>query len=92
MKPARDHEGREFPSTTAMCRHWGVDYGTFKDRVERGVPLGDALTARARGYEGPDGKAYGSFTAMCHAYGKSHRTVQYRVRHGMDLLSALRRP
>lgn len=92
MKPSKDHEGREFHSTTAMCAYWGVDYGTFKDRIERGVPLEAALTTRAQDYQGPDGKAYSSFSAMCQSYGKNRRTVQYRVRHGMDLLTALRKP
>lgn len=43
--PARDHTGASFPTTVAMCRHWGIPASCFRQRFDiRGWPLERALT------------------------------------------------
>lgn len=39
-----DHEGRYFPSISAMARHWGVSVKAVHIRLRKGWPLKDALT------------------------------------------------
>ena len=42
--PSRDHEGRDFPSITEMCRHWKIPLGTFLQRRRNEWDLKRALT------------------------------------------------
>lgn len=39
-----DHEGRVFPSISAMARHWGVSIKAIHSRLRKGWPLEVALT------------------------------------------------
>ena len=32
--PCKDHLGNEFPSKSAMCKHYGISKDTFKKRIE----------------------------------------------------------
>ena len=40
----KDHTGREFSTTSEMCRYWGVKYTTFQDRIKSRWTLREALT------------------------------------------------
>ena len=40
----KDHEGNDFDSTTAMCRHYKIKHKTFLARIQRHWTLKDALT------------------------------------------------
>lgn len=41
----KDHNGREFKTVTAMCKHYGLKVNTYNWRVARGYPLDKALTS-----------------------------------------------
>lgn len=43
-KPCTDHLGQEFPSKTAMYKHWGVEKSIFNRRLQKGWSLEEALT------------------------------------------------
>lgn len=90
-----DHEGRWFRSLRAMCRHWGVAISTLRNRVERGVPLGRALTEPAQGCipaRDHTGRDFPSMAAMAEAWGRDPAVVRRRLDWGWDVGSALTRP
>lgn len=41
-----DHEGRQFSSQKAMCEYWGVSDTTYSKRIQKGLTVKQALTAR----------------------------------------------
>ena len=41
--PCKDHLGNEFPSMSAMCKHYGVNIDTFKGRIENNSSIEEAL-------------------------------------------------
>lgn len=41
-----DHVGNKFTSVNAMCKHWGVNLGTYKYRVKHGLSVEEALTKK----------------------------------------------
>lgn len=94
--PCTDHRGKEFPSISAMCQHWGVAVATFHSRRARGWSLEDALEGNG-GKVNPAakprvdhlGNEFTSFNAMALAYGVSAETVERRMRGGMTLQEAL---
>lgn len=40
----RDHNGNEFRSLTKMCNYYDIDRKVFRDRLDHGWDLKDALT------------------------------------------------
>ena len=95
-KPCRDHLGREFPSKVAMCRHWGVEWGTFRHRMRAGWGLERALTGSpskgaplSRPCRDHLGREFPSIAAMCRAWDVSYPTYSYRMASGWDLERAL---
>lgn len=42
--PSRDHTGQDFPSFTAMARAWGLTPSMLQGRLDRGLPMKEALT------------------------------------------------
>lgn len=46
--PCLDHNGREYPSVTEMCRVWGVPTATFLRKIKCGQGLDEALGGRGR--------------------------------------------
>lgn len=43
-KKIYDHEGKEFPSITAMCDYYSISRNAYNHRIARGASLKDALT------------------------------------------------
>jgi len=39
-----DHEGNEFETKGAMCRHWKITHCRFNNNLKRGMSLEEALT------------------------------------------------
>lgn len=99
-RPTVDHTGREFPTVKAMCKAWGIAYGTVVKRLERGVSLKTALTAQpmwTRRHEGRPvtdhtGRGFRSVTAMCQAWGIDRRTWLGRIAAGWSLERSLTEP
>ena len=92
----KDHLGNEFPSTQAMCEHYGIDRNIFDYRIyEKHMPLKDALTKPTRKqHNGPCkdhlGNEFPNQKAMCKHYGISYDTFYRRMtKNHMSLEDAL---
>ena len=74
-KKCKDHLGQEFPSQNAMCRYWGTNKDTLKNRMEDlGWSLEKALTTNGVivpgiGVSDYMGRTFPTITDMCHFYG-----------------------
>lgn len=104
--PSRDHTGARFPTTAAMCRHWGIPVACFRSRFDiRGWSLERALTepvipsnaAGHHGNGGPHGRAvevngvrYASLKEAARAYGVNVATVYQRLGRHEPIEMALR--
>lgn len=44
IKTWTDHEGNTFSSMAQMAKHWNLSWSCVKNRLEKGIPLKDALT------------------------------------------------
>ncbi len=100
----KDHNGTEYPSRTAMCRAYGIQPGTFDDRVSKGWTLEQALTTpkgqsvtprRAKGcmpVTDHKGRQYPSVAAMCRDWGILSQTYLDRRLRGWDMKQALETP
>lgn len=104
--PSRDHTGACFPTTAAMCRHWGIPAACFRSRFDiRGWSLERALTepvspsnaAGHHGNGGPHGRAvevngvrYASLKEAARAYGVNVATVYQRLGRHEPIEMALR--
>lgn len=83
-KPCQDHLGQRFPSVKSMCRHYGVNPGTFANRRRKNWTLERALTCPARTGPGQPcvdhkGIEYPSQSAMLKAYGTNYTVYHYRT-------------
>ena len=97
--PCKDHLGNEFPSKSAMCKHYGIDKKTYVDRIEkRHMSLKDALTTPVKKqHNGPCKdhmrNKFPSITAMCKHYGIGIDTFNKRINEKhMSLEDALTTP
>ncbi len=104
--PARDHTGARFPTTAAMCRHWGIPASCFRQRFDiRGWSLERALTepvapGNAAGHHGSGrgravevevaGVKYASLREAAMAYGVNVATVYQRLGRHEPIEMALR--
>lgn len=104
--PSRDHTGACFPTTAAMCRHWGIPVACFRSRFDiRGWSLERALTepvipsnaAGHHGNGGPHGRAvevdgvkYASIREAAKARGVNVATVYQRLGRHESIEAALR--
>lgn len=104
--PSRDHTGACFPTTAAMCRHWGIPVACFRSRFDiRGWSLERALTepvipSNAAGHHGngwPHGRAvevegvkYASIREAAKARGVNVATVYQRLGRHEPIEAALR--
>ena len=97
-KPCRDHLDQKFDSVKSMCAHHGVNQNTYKNRINRGMTLEQALdpalhkASHAISCEDPNGVSYPSEQAMAEAWGISCSTYRARMQAGWDKASALSRP
>ena len=93
--PSTDHTGATFPSTAAMCRHWGVDVHLYNARRNKGWSVRRALTEPvAESMEVTDhlGNSYSTVAEMCCVWEVPHRVYKERLRDGWDKESALTVP
>lgn len=104
--PSQDHTGARFPTTAAMCRHWGIPAACFRSRFYiRGWSLERSLTEpvapsnaaghRARGTRRAhvlmvDGVEYQSIREAAKAYGVNVSTVYARLERHEPLADAFR--
>lgn len=97
INPCKDHLGKEYISTAAMCRAYNINQMTFRGRIKSGWNLEDALTSppiceTLKPCIAPDGKKYPSKAAMCRAYDMSYRVFSSRTACGHSLKDALEKP
>ena len=96
-KTSTDHKGNIFVSEKEMCRHYGIDRSTFKQRRLRGMSIEESLTMPA---EAPIhipakpcvdhlGQHFASVKAMCRHYGINSTTYRARIRNGYGIEQAL---
>ena len=91
----KDHLGNEFPSTQAMCEHYGIDRNVFDHRIyEKHMPIKDALTKPTRKqHNGPCkdhlGNEFPSQKAMCDYYGINMNTFKGRIENNSSIEEAL---
>lgn len=104
--PSRDHTGACFPTTAAMCRHWGIPAACFRSRfVIRGWSLERSLTepvapSNAAGHHcqgNPscrpvvvNGVKYTSIRKAAEAHGVKVSTVYARLERHEPIEAALR--
>ena len=96
-KTSTDHKGNIVVSEKEMCRHYGIDRSTFKQRRLRGMSIEESLTMPA---EAPIhipakqcvdhlGQHFDSVKAMCRHYGINSMTYRVRIRRGYSIEQAL---
>ena len=91
-KQIKDHNGRVFNSIADACSYYGVRYGTFCKRRERGLSLELMLGAEALNRTvSVDhlGNKYRSIRAMCKKYGIYDSTFRERLGKGWSLKKCL---
>lgn len=104
--PSQDHTGASFPTTAAMCRHWGIPATCFWQRFYlRGWTLERALTepvapGNAAGHRGSGGRCgrsvevngvrYAGIREAAKAHGVNVSTVYARLERHEPLADALR--
>lgn len=92
--PKTDHLGQEWPSTKAMCGHWGVNVNTFLHGIEKGMSLEEALAqgsnaGRKQACVDCFGRGHKSAKAMAEAIHISTETMKYwAAKPGRDLREA----
>lgn len=85
-KPCTDHTGREFESTTAMCKHWGIGAATYRQRILYGWSQEEALTSKVAPTSKPctdhTGRTFSSVKDMCEAWGIATSVYSTRSKKG----------
>lgn len=94
IKKRFDHLGNEFSSRRELCKHYGIDEGTFSARIRQGWSLEDSLTkprAITHGYKVCDhrGNEYPSVNAMCKAYGIDRNSYIKYINDGLSTKQAI---
>ena len=85
----KDHLGNEFKTLKEMCRHYGVEWGTFVNRQEKHWTLKQCLLGKDKSVKDHRGKEHPSLKALCEAHGVSYGRIRYRVRNGWSIEDAL---
>lgn len=98
---SKDHLGQEFPSLSAMARHWGLKPDMLWYRLEKGWTMKEALTTpkipasqRNKNSRCKDhtGREFVSKVAMCAAWGIKLNTFCTRRLNHWPLKKALETP
>ena len=90
-----DHLGNRFNSIADMCKHWGINIGTYKKRVELGWSIEKILTTPVKASKPKEiirdhlGNRFTSVSAMCKYYNIGVTTYKSRIKSGWDLERAL---
>ena len=97
--PCKDHMGNEFPSKTAMCKHYGISTTSFEKRMnEMHMSLEETLTTPVRKQKTGSckdhlGNEFPNKKAMCKHYGISYDTFDKRKNDSnMPIKDALTKP
>lgn len=96
MKKYKDHLGQEFPSQSALCRHYNILPNVLNNRLRWGWSLERALTepVHCAGSEGKVckdylGNSFKTIKDMCKHYGVSYISYYTRLKKGYGLKTAL---
>ena len=97
---SKDHLGQEFPSLTAMCRHWHMKFLTVWYRLEAGWSMEDALTIPPLPHNRRNrticrdhlGREFISQVEMCRYWGINIHTYRGRRFNGLSVKEALTKP
>ena len=91
-KECYDHLGNKFSSETIMCKYYGISRCTYRDRLNSGWSIGDALTTPIKTINKCKdhlGNEYNSQAEMCRYYGVNIKNYYERIRLGWTLEDAL---
>lgn len=95
-KTTYDHLGNEFPSTKAMCQHYGITVSVYHNRIKLGWSIKSILTraTRAKTHKAYDhlGNEFPSITTMCQHYGITRSAYAERIKHEWSIEKALTTP
>lgn len=84
-----DHLGNSYPSVSAMCKAYGVNYCTYKNRIKCGWSIESALGGKINEVVDHKGNTYKSVREMCRVYGISDATFYTRRKAGYSLAGCL---
>lgn len=90
--PELDHLGNKFPSRLAMCKHYGVSYNLFKNRIKNGWSLEAALSPpKERNIAMIDHQdiEHVSLRQAAKAYDLNEKTLRQRLQHDWTLEESL---
>ena len=87
----KDHKGKKYESTSAMCKTYGIEMGTYQRRLERGWGIKRALTTPIETQEfiDPFGNKYEELKSMLVHYNVKFTTYNQRINTGHTLEEAL---
>ena len=88
-----DHLGNEYVSIKDMCRSYGINTATYRQRIARGWDIEKALTyfpieSRVKCVDHL-GNKYASKTEMCNKYGIPVSSYNKRIKKGLSVEQAL---
>jgi hypothetical protein len=90
------YKGQTFASAEALAKHCKINYRTLLSRLNRGVPLADAVKKRriGKGVNEPraftyNGKKYKSLREVADDFGINYSTLRGRVRRGDKIKDAI---
>lgn len=84
-----DHLGNSYPSVSAMCRAYGVNYCTYKNRLRCGWSEESALVSKVNEVVDHKGNTYKSIREMCNTFGVNEITFSRRRKRGWSLEECL---
>jgi hypothetical protein len=91
-KSVTDHLGNEFPSISAMCRHYNTNSSSYKYKLDKGLSLEEALTKSspmAICVTDHLGNKFPSISAMCKYWNISDNSYKKRMHQGWTMKDAL---
>ena len=86
-----DHTGKKYESTSAMCKAYGLEIGTYQRRLQRGWDIERALTEpiETQEFTDPFGNCYDELKSMLEHYHVNFTTYYQRINTGHTLEEAL---
>lgn len=86
-----DHTGEKYESTSAMCKFYGLEIGTYQRRLQRGWDIERALTEpiEKQEFTDPFGNCYDELKSMLEHYHVNFTTYYQRINTGHTLEEAL---
>lgn len=84
-----DHLGNSYPSISAMCKVYGVNYSTYTNRLRYGWSVEKALLSKVGEVVDHKGNTYKSIGEMCNTYGTHFTSFCRRRKAGWSLEECL---